>query len=99
MLTLKILTDLVGIALFANWLLGWFTPLNSIRERLVGKMVNTMVRHNMLWAQPLLAVFTCPKCLTFWATLIYTKNFTYALIGSFIATLIHYILKTIGDVK
>lgn len=91
--------DIIGIALFANFLLGWFTPLNGIREKLINKMVRTMVRHNMLWAQPLLAVFTCPKCLTLYATLIYTQNFTYALIGSFIATVIHYILKTIGDVQ
>jgi hypothetical protein len=93
------LIDLVGIALFSNWLLGWFEPLNKYRNKLVDKMINTMVKHNLLWAQPLLAVFNCPMCLAFWSSLIYTKNFTYALIASFMALVFNLIITLYSYVK
>ena len=96
---MKTLIDIIAIALFSTWLLGWFTPINSIRDRVVTKLVDTIVKFNMLWAQPLLAVFMCPKCLSFWASLLYFQNLSYALITSFLATIIHYTLKQIGDVE
>ena len=89
--------DIIGIALFSNWLIGWFEPIQSYRERLVEKMVNWIVRARIFWAQPLLTVFTCPMCLAFWASLIYTQNFLYALITSFLALLIYNEIKKTKD--
>jgi hypothetical protein len=91
--------DLVGIALFANWLTHWFSPLSPYRDRLVQKMVTQIVKANILWAQPLLLVFTCAKCLTFWGALIYTQNFFYALVGSLIAQVLYYIIKKTNYVE
>lgn len=86
-------TEVIGLALFVNWLLHWFTPIQSWREHLVDKMVRMMVKINAYRLEPLLLVFTCVKCLSFWAALLYFQNFTFALITSFIAVVIEKVLR------
>ena len=85
--------DVVGLALFVNFLLHWFGPIQNWRERLVEKIVRTMVKYNLWVAEPLLSFFTCVQCLSFWSSLLYFQNFTYALITSFVAVVIEKILK------
>ncbi len=91
--------EIVGLALFVNWLLHWFTPIQSWREALVEKMIRMMVKINAYRLEPLLLVFTCVKCLSFWSALLYFQNFTYALITSFIAIVIEKILKYENNVE
>ena len=98
-LTLSILTDIVGLALFVNWLLHWFSPIQKYRERLVEKLIRVMVKYNLYFAEPLITVFTCPYCLGFWSALIYFQNFTYALITSFLALSFNYIIKKFQNVE
>lgn len=90
---MALLIELIGLALFVNWLLHWFTPIQPWREKLVDKLVRTMVKYNLWFAEPLLTVFTCVTCLSFWSALFYFQNFTYALITSFTAVVIEKILK------
>tara|TARA_R110001632_G_scaffold1831_3_gene8089 strand:+ start:368 stop:661 length:294 start_codon:yes stop_codon:yes gene_type:complete len=90
---MELLIDILGLALFVNFLLHWFTPIQSWREHLVEKMVRVIVRFNLFFAEPLLTVFTCVMCLSFWSSLLYFQNFTYALITSFVAVVIEKILK------
>lgn len=85
--------DIIGLALFVNWLLHWFTPIQGWRERLVEKLVRMMIKTRMFWAEPLLQVFTCVQCLSFWSSLLYFQNFTLALITSFLAVTFEKILK------
>lgn len=91
------LIDIIGIALFSNWLIGWFEPIQAYRERLVDKLVRTMVKHNLWFMEPALQVFTCPMCLAFWSSLIYFQSFTFALVTSFIALLVHNEIKKTKD--
>ena len=85
--------ELLGLALFVNFLLHWFGPIQPWREKLVDKLVRMMVKHNLWFAEPLLTIFTCVQCLSFWSSLLYFQNFTYALITSFTAVVIEKILK------
>ena len=85
--------EVVGLALFVNWLLHWFTPIQPLRERLVDKMVRMMVKINAYRLEPLLLVFTCVKCLSFWSALIYFQNLTLALICSFLAITFETVIK------
>jgi hypothetical protein len=85
--------ELLGLALFVNFLLHWFAPIQPWREKLVDKLVRMMVKHNLWFAEPLLTIFTCVQCLSFWSSLLYFQNFTYALITSFTAVVIEKILK------
>jgi len=93
MLTMKTLIDIIGLALFVNFLLHWFGPIQPWRERLVEKLVKWMVQFNLWFAEPLLSFFTCVQCLSFWSSLVCFQNLTYALITSFIAVVIEKILK------
>ena len=90
---MELLIDILGLALFVNFLLWWFEPIQSWREKLVGKMVRVIVKYNLFFAEPLLTIFTCVQCLSFWSALLYFQNFTYALITSFVAVVIEKILK------
>jgi len=90
---MALLIDILGLSLFVNFLLHWFSPIQPWRERLVEKMVRVMVKYNLFFAEPLLTVFTCVQCLSLWSALLYFQNFTYALITSFIAVVIEKILK------
>jgi len=99
MWTMKMLTDIVAIALIANWITWWFTPLEPLREKIVEKAVNKIVSCGAYWAQPLITVFTCPKCLSFWVALIYMQNFLAALITAVVAQLLMYILKKTQNVE
>jgi len=90
---MKTLIDIIGLALFVNFLLHWFGPIQSWRECLVEKMVRTMVKYRLFFAEPLLQVFVCVTCLSFWSSLIYFQNFTYALITSFLALCFEQIIK------
>ena len=85
--------NILGLALFVNFLLHWFGPIQPWREKLVDKLVRMMVKHNLWFAEPLLTIFTCVQCLSFWSSLLYFQNFTYALITSFTAVVIEKILK------
>ncbi len=97
---MEMIIDIIGIALFSNFLTGWFTPLNPLRERVTGKLIRMMVKHNMLWMQPLISVYSCAKCIAFWGALIYTTNLSYALICSILAQIIKYIIyKTDYEAK
>jgi len=93
------LIDLVGIALFSCFLTGWFDPLNKYRNRIVDKMIRTIIKYNMFWAQPLISVFSCPMCLAFWASLLYTQNLTSALITSIMAVIADLIITLYSYVK
>jgi magnesium-transporting ATPase (P-type) len=90
---MELLIDILGLALFVNFLLHWFSPIQSWREKLVNKLVRIMVRYRLFFAEPLLTILTCVQCLSFWSSLFYFQNLTYALITSFIAVIIEKILK------
>jgi len=93
MWTMKMLTDIIGLALFVNFLLHWFGPIQKYRERLVEKMVRMIVKARIFWAEPALQIITCVRCLSFWSALLYFQNLTLALITSFLAVCFEKILK------
>ena len=88
-----ILIDLLGIALFTNWLLWWFSPLEPLRTAIIDRVVRWGTKYNIWWPQTLLPYLFCVKCTAFWGTLIWSANLSYALITSFLAIIIKYILE------
>jgi hypothetical protein len=93
------LIDLISIALFANFITHWFTPLHPLRDRIVSKLTDTIVKHNIFWAMNLVLLITCASCISFWGALIYTWNFGEALITSFLAVVIRLIIKLHNNVE
>ena len=90
-----ILFEIIALAIFANWVTHWFTPLNFFREVLVEWWTRVTIKKEMFAFQRLAVVVTCPKCFSFWFTLFYKQDFWLALIVSFVAYLINFVIERI----
>ena len=90
---MELIVNLLGIALFTNWVVWWFAPLEPLRKYIIDRIVRWGTKFNIWWPQRLLPVLFCVKCTSFWGTLIWSTNLSYALITSFLAITIQYILK------
>lgn len=100
MLTLNLLTNILGIALVANWLTWWFAPLEPVRKFIIDKIVRYSIKANMPFIQQFILFFTCAKCMSFWVSLVFFKgNFPLALVTSFTAQMLYAILKKTNNVE
>jgi len=88
---------LISIALLSNFITWYFEPLTTIREWIVDMYIRWCVKYNMFWATKVSLLLTCPKCLAFWGTLVYTQNLIDAIIASILALLIHKMLRYVAE--
>ena len=88
---------IISIALLANFVTWYFEPLTTIREYIVDTYIRFCVKYNLFWATKASLLLTCPKCLAFWGTLIYTRNLLDAIIASILALLIHKMLRYVAQ--
>ena len=88
---------LISIALLSNFITWYFEPLTTIREWIVDTYIRFCVKYNLFWATKASLLLTCPKCLAFWGTLIYTQNLIDAIIASILALLIHKMLRYVAQ--
>ena len=95
MITSLNLINVLALALFANWITHWFTPLNYFREVAIDVWTKATIKAGFYPLQRLAVVISCPKCFGFWFTLIAFQNFWLALIVSFVAYLINFIIERI----
>lgn len=73
--------ELLGYAALGYWAARWFSPLQAIKDWYFEKFP---FRYDY--------VFYCPKCVTFWGTLIYTENIFSAVISSLLAYMITFVV-------
>ena len=88
---------LISIALLSNFVTWFFEPLTTIREYIVDTYIRFCVKYNLFWATKASLLLTCPKCLAFWGTLVYTQNLIDAIIASILALLIHKMLRYVAE--
>lgn len=93
MITEKVIT----VALLANFLTWYFTPLDGIREWITDKWVKTCIKYNQFWLVNAVKPLTCAKCLAFWGGLIYTQSILQAILASMIAVFIKFMLKYVTE--
>lgn len=84
---------LISIALLSNFVTWYFEPLTTFREWIVDAYIRFCVKHNFFWATKASLILTCPKCLAFWGTLVYTQNLLDAIVASVLALFIQFTLK------
>lgn len=89
------LFEIVALAIFANWITGWFTPLNYFREVFTNVWTRVTIKSGFYSLQRLAVVLSCPKCFSFWFTLIYKQDFWLALIVSFVAYIINHLIERV----
>ena len=88
---------LISIALLSNFVTWYFEPLTTFREYIVDMYIRWCIKYNLFWATKASLILTCPKCLAFWSTLVYTQNLIDAIIASALALFIQFVLKFISN--
>ena len=83
----------ISIALLANFITWYFTPIDVVREWITDKWVRLCVRFNQFWLVNAVKPLTCAKCLAFWSGLIYTQSIIQAILASMLAVFIKYMLE------
>ena len=83
----------ISIALIANFLMWYFTPLDKAREWITDKWVRLCIKYNQFWLVGAVKPLTCVKCLAFWSGLIYTQSIIQAILASMIAVFIKFMLE------
>ena len=83
----------ISIALLANFITWYFTPLDVIREWITDKWVRLCVKLNQFWLINAIKPLTCAKCLAFWGGLIFTQSIIQAILASMLAVFIKYMLQ------
>lgn len=91
---------IISAALLANFITWYFVPFDNVRDYIVTKWVNFCLRTlKQPWMVNMVQIITCPKCLAFWGTLIYTQNLIDAILASVLALFIKWMLKYISNAE
>lgn len=84
---------IITVALLANFLTWYFTPLEVVRKWITDKWVRLCIKINQFWLVGAVKPLTCAKCLAFWGGLIYTQSIVQAILASMIAVFIKFMLE------
>jgi hypothetical protein len=84
--------NIIGYTALALLFTKYFTPIQQPKAWVVDKLVNVVIKTKQYWAMELVKILTCPKCFSFWFTLVYTCNLWYAAIASILAMVIDLII-------
>jgi len=93
--TLTSILEILSLAVFANWVTHWFQPFNYFRDIIVDAWTNWTINNGWYGLQPLVKVITCAKCFGFWFSLLYLEDFWKALIVSFVAYLVKFVIDKV----
>ena len=74
---MKMIIEILGLAILVNMLTHWFQPIQSIKQWLIGRLPD--------WMQ---MPFICSKCAGLWFGLLYFQNIWLAVIVSLTAYLV-----------
>lgn len=91
--------ELLGYAAVGYWAAKWFEPLQWVKDRFFDIFNTTVAR---MFNRPNFQfkydyVLYCPKCVTFWGTLIYTQNIFDACISALLAYMITFTINQINN--
>lgn len=88
---------IISVALLANFVTWYFTPLDTIREWITQKWIRLCIKYNQYWLINAVKPLTCAKCLAFWGGLVFTQSIIQAILASMIAVFIKYMLKYVTE--
>ena len=88
---------IISVALLANFVTWYFTPLDTIREWITQKWIRLCIKYNQYWLINAVKPLTCAKCLAFWGGLVFTQSIIQVILASMIAVFIKYMLKYVTE--
>jgi hypothetical protein len=89
--------NILGYSALALLFTKYFTPIQQPKAWVVDKLVTLVIRTKQYWAMELVKILTCPKCFSFWFTLVYTCNLWYAAVASILAMIINLTIQKLED--
>ena len=81
---------IVAVVLLA---VKYFTPLEPVRNWVIGKLVHLMIKPGWGWLDKIIILITCPMCQSFWAILLILHSLQWAAIGAIIAKIVDLIIE------
>jgi len=88
--------QILGLSAIALLTIKYFSPVQPIREWIVGKIIRFMVRYNQFWLQPLVQVLSCPFCFATWLTLIVTFSIYKAAIAGVLTMILLHCIEALN---
>lgn len=76
---------IVAVVLLA---VKYFTPLEPVRNWVIGKLVRLMIKPGFGWVDKIIILISCPMCVSFWSILVIMHSLPLAAIGAIIAKII-----------
>lgn len=87
--------EVLGLACIALLFVKYFSPIQPIREWIVDRIVDLMIKMNWWWLHYLVQVLTCPFCFSFWLTLGITVSLYKAAIAGVITMIALYTMESL----
>ena len=70
--------EILGLSTLSLLLIKYFSPIQPLREALVGYIIKVMIKRNWWWLEYPAKVLSCPFCFSFWLTVGLTLNISTA---------------------
>ena len=93
--------ELLGYSALSLLFVKYFSPIQPVREWIVNKLINFMIKYKLWFLEYLVQILTCPFCFSFWLTLGLTLSLYKAAIVSVLTMIVLYttesLLKYLSD--
>ena len=93
--------ELLALSALSLLFVKYFSPIQPVREWIVNKLINFMIKYKLWFLEYLVQILTCPFCFSFWLTLGLTLSLYKAAIVSVLTMIALYttesLLKYLSD--
>jgi hypothetical protein len=89
--------ELLGYSAVALLFTKYFSPIQPAKAWVVTKLIDLVVKTRQWWFMDVVQILTCPKCFSFWFTIVMTYNLWYAAIVSIFTMVVNLMIEKLQD--
>lgn len=93
--------EILALSALSLLFVKYFSPIQPVREWIVSKLINFMIKYKLWFLEYLVQILACPFCFSFWLTLGLTLSLYKAAIVSVLTMIALYttesLLKYLSD--
>ncbi len=75
----------------------YFSPLEPVRNWIIGKLVHLMLKPGFGWVDKVIVLISCPMCVSFWTILVIMHSLPLAAIGALMARIIDLTIEKLDE--
>jgi len=87
--------EILALSAISLLAIRFFQPIQPYREKLVGWLINFMIKRNWWWMEYPIQIISCAYCFSFWMSLIVTFSIYKAAIISILTLLMVHTLEAL----